>query len=229
MRNWIKRNRLFLIGLGLMIANNGTEGLYMSFWQPDKWGWLGIILNFMSDAAVWEIASQYAKMQRVADIDKRKKAKSLLWANVASVAFAWFFGWRQLRVVLVPIEGQDAAWVSMICAAFVPLVLMFIGRAHGLRNAAREDGQENISAGHLENLQTEIAKLSAIVKVQEQQIDHLSWPIARLSDWRLILSSLNGNGSKVSEKMAKSLLTDAELRPPSERNLARWIAMAREK
>ena len=48
------------------------------------------------------------------------------------VAFSWFFGWRQLLMVLPQIEGGAATWVAPISAAFVPLLLAATGYAQAL-------------------------------------------------------------------------------------------------
>jgi len=72
-----------------------------------------------------------------------------------------------------------------------------------------------------DNLPAQVAQLRASVA-------RLSWPVARLSDWRRILSGLNGQAASIDYAMAEQLLAKAKLRAPSERTLDRWVGMAEE-
>jgi hypothetical protein len=70
--------------------------------------------------------------------------------------------------------------------------------------------------------------LAAQVAQLRASVARLSWPVARLSDWRHILSGLNGTASSMDQAMAEQLLAKAKFRAPSERTLERWVEMAKE-
>lgn len=131
-------NSLWLVGLGLMLASSGIDGAYMARWMTDLPGVggaavLGYILNTTSDVAGMVLTYWFGRLQQA---PKNSKQHRLSWflvgAELVAVGYSWLFSWRQLRIVLLPIEGEDAAWVSWVAAGFIPLLLAFVGYAQAL-------------------------------------------------------------------------------------------------
>ncbi|HUW11161.1 MAG TPA: C2H2-type zinc finger protein [Anaerolineae bacterium] len=130
----LRDSSLWLVGLGLMLASSGLDGVYMAQWMPAGWGWLGLVLNTMSDVGNLTLAYWYTRLRQTAHRRSRRfrLANVLLAAELASVAYGWFFAWRQLRFVLPAIEPEHWRWVAPIAALFIPLLLAFIGWAQAL-------------------------------------------------------------------------------------------------
>ena len=141
---WIKRNSLWLVGLGLMLASSGLDGVYMAAWMPEKWGVLGYILNTMADVASMAITYWYGRLQY--SEKKRGPSYGLLAGEVVAVAYSWFFSWRQLRFVLPAVESADWKWVSWLAAGYIPLMLAFIGYAQSLRETRAATKQADSEA-----------------------------------------------------------------------------------
>jgi len=141
---WIKRNSLWLVGLGLMLASSGLDGVYMARWMPAGLWWLGLILNTTADCASMAIAYWYGRLQ----YSEKKRAPSyvLLAGEAVAVAYSWFFSWRQLRFVLPAVEAADWQWVSWVAAGYIPLLLAFVGYAQSLmatRSATKKTTSES--------------------------------------------------------------------------------------
>jgi hypothetical protein len=137
MRRHIRDNSLWLVGIGLMIASSGIDGAYMALWMQDLPGIggaaiLGYILNTTADIAGLVIIYWFGRLQMDRSSTKRRLSYVLLGAEVIAIAFAWFFGWRQLRMVLPSVEGANTEWVAPISAGFIPLLLAFVGYAQSL-------------------------------------------------------------------------------------------------
>ncbi len=64
--------------------------------------------------------------------NKHKQARYLIISEVVAVGYSWFFSWRQLRIVIQPIEPVEYDWIAVVSAAFIPLLLAFIGWAQSL-------------------------------------------------------------------------------------------------
>lgn len=130
----ILKSSLWLVGLGLMLASSGIDGAYMSRIMPEGWGWLGLVLNTTADISGMVIMYFYGYIRRenAKNTKKWKLARWLLFAEVFSVAYAWFFGWRQLKIVMLPIEGDATFWIAPIAASFIPMTLGFVGFAQSL-------------------------------------------------------------------------------------------------
>jgi len=113
--------------------------------EPRLWP-LGYVLNTVSDVSGLIIMYAFGRLQQ-----ERKKSKkwrlswALLGAEIVAVWFSWFFSWRQLRIVLPAIEGPFAESVAMIAAAFIPLLLAFIGWAQALQAGRFEEQGEHKS------------------------------------------------------------------------------------
>ena len=124
-------NSLWAVAFGLMLASSGLDGVYMAKWMPAGWGWLGLVLNTMSDIAAMTITYWFGRLQQSGKT-KRRLSLVLLGAELVAVAYSWFFSWRQLRIVLPAVEPAAWGWVSAIAAGFIPLLLAFVGYAQSL-------------------------------------------------------------------------------------------------
>lgn len=131
---WIVKNSLWLIGLGLMLASSGIDGAYLTRIMPSGFFWLGLILNTTADLGGMVLTYYYGLLKRVSPKGSRKykMANILLGAEVFAVFYSWFFSWRQLLIVMQPVESADYAWIAPIAAAFVPGLLAFIGYTESL-------------------------------------------------------------------------------------------------
>ncbi len=135
--NRLQQWSLWLVGLGLMIASSGTDGAYMARWMADLPGiggaaFLGYVLNTTSDVASLVLTYWYGRLQMDRSSTKRRMSHVLLGAEAVAVAYSWFFGYRQLRLVLPAVEGDAAQWVAPIAAGFIPLLIAFVGYAQAL-------------------------------------------------------------------------------------------------
>ena len=130
MIDWFKRNSLWLVGIGLMAASSGLDGVYMSTWSG--WPLLGFVLNSMSDLTAMALTYWYGRLQYSAK--KRGPSRVLLLGELVAVAYSWFFSWRQLRFVLPAVEVADWRWVAPVSALYIPLLLAMVGYAQSLRD-----------------------------------------------------------------------------------------------
>jgi len=135
----VRSSSLWLVGFGLMLASSGLDGVYMSKWMPGAMGWLGFVLNTMSDIASLVIMYWFGRLQQSGKV-KRRASWVLVPSEVVAVAYSWYFSWRQLRAVLPAVEAEDWEQVSKIAAGFIPLLLAFIGYAQSLL-AGKLDGK----------------------------------------------------------------------------------------
>jgi len=132
-KGWIRDSSLWLVGLGLMLASSGLDGVYMAKWMPAGWWVLGLVLNTMADIANLILMYWYTRFRQSPKGSKRYKlAAGLLPAEGVAVGFSWFLSWRQLRAVLPAVEPEHWRWVAPIAAGFIPLLLAFIGWAQAL-------------------------------------------------------------------------------------------------
>lgn len=130
MSNWLRRNSLWLVGVGLMAASSGLDGVYMSSWSG--WAPLGFVLNSMSDVTAMALTYWYGRLQYSAK--KRGPSRVLLVGELVAVAYSWFFSWRQLRFVLPVVEPDAWEWVAPVSALYIPLLLAMVGYAQSLRD-----------------------------------------------------------------------------------------------
>ncbi len=105
--------------------------------MPDGMGWLGYVLNTVSDLSGMVIMHRYSRLQQTRRNEAGGKrrlllSRFLLGAEGVTVGYSWFFGWRQLRIVLPAIEPVAWLWVAPVAAGFVPLLLAFVGYTQGL-------------------------------------------------------------------------------------------------
>ena len=138
MKNWWDKNKLWIVGFGLMLASSGLDGVYMALWMPAKANWLGFILNTVADYANMKLGQEFGKLQRSRIKEKRQLAKLLFVGEAIAILYSWFFSWRQLRRVLPLVEPEHWVWVAPIAAGFIPLTLAFLGIAQSLQVASRD-------------------------------------------------------------------------------------------
>ena len=132
MWEWAKRNSLWLVGLGLMLASSGLDGVYISKWMAGA-PWLGFVLNTMSDVANLILMYWFGRFRQSPKGSKRYKlAAALLPSEVVAALYSWLFSWRQLRAVLPAVEPDHWRWVAPVAAGFIPLLLAFVGYAQSL-------------------------------------------------------------------------------------------------
>lgn len=129
---WLHENALWLVGLGLMLASSGIDGAYMA--RLMSWPALGYVLNTTSDIAGMVVMYYYGRLLKDngKGSKKYKMAGALLGSEVVAVFYSWYFGWLQLRIIMQPIEPRNSLVISGIVAAFIPLLLAFIGFAQSL-------------------------------------------------------------------------------------------------
>jgi len=130
---WIRDQSLWLIGIGLMLASSGLDGVYMAKWMPANWWALGLVLNTVADIGNLTLMYWYGRFRQSPRGSKRYRlAAALLPAELVAVAYSWFLSWRQLRAVLPAVEPEHWRWVAPIAAGFIPLLLAFVGWAQAL-------------------------------------------------------------------------------------------------
>jgi len=127
MWEWVKKNSLWLVGLGLMLASSGLDGVYISRWMTGA-PWLGFILNTMSDVANLTLMYWYGRFRQSPKGSKRYRlAGAMLPSEIIAALYSWLFSWRQLRAVLPAVEPEHWRWVAPVAAGFIPLLLAFVG------------------------------------------------------------------------------------------------------
>ena len=132
MWDWVRRNSLWLVGLGLMLASSGLDGVYISKWMAGA-PWLGFVLNTMSDVANLTLMYWYGRFRQSPKGSKRYRlAAAMLPSEIIAALYSWLFSWRQLRAVLPAVEPEHWRWVAPVAAGFIPLLLAFVGYAQSL-------------------------------------------------------------------------------------------------
>jgi hypothetical protein len=180
--------------------------------MPIGWAWLGLVLNTMSDVSGMVLIYWYGRLQQDRSSRKRRLSNVLLAAEVVAVLYSWFFSWRQLRAVLPQHEPQDWAWVSIIAAGFIPLLLAFVGYAESLLAGRLADRKlpEQPAA-------TALAPAEPVPKLK-----------ATIDDWRQLLPKLNGEIAELSADDVGTILDRHGYALPSSRTLSHWARIARE-
>lgn len=140
--NWLQRNSLILMSTGLFLASSGLDGSYMASMMPEGLGWMGFIMNTTGDVITLGLSYWYGRFRMDRSSVKRKKALVLLGAEVISCGYSWLFSWRMLLQTMTRIEGTAAVWLAPLAAAFVPLLLAFVGYAAALRAGRVESTTE---------------------------------------------------------------------------------------
>jgi hypothetical protein len=141
MWEWIRLNSLWLVGLGLMLASSGLDGVYISRWMTGA-PWLGFVLNTMSDVANLTLMYWYGRFRQSPKGSKRYRlAAAMLPSEIIAALYSWLFSWRQLRAVLPAVEPEHWRWVAPVAAGFIPLLLAFVGYAQSLLAGKLDDEQ----------------------------------------------------------------------------------------
>jgi len=165
---------LWLASIGLMIASSGVDGAYLAKLMPLGFGWLGLVLNTVSDVSSEIMMYWYGRLQMDASSAKRKGARWLLAVNGLLVGYAWLFSWRQLLPIVRQIEQGAAEWLAPLMAAFIPVALVGIGFAQALLAGRIETVKETPKAAKLDNTppieQEQDAELSTDA-LREQVLD----------------------------------------------------------
>jgi hypothetical protein len=139
MWEWVKRNSLWLVGLGLMLSSSGLDGVYISRWMTGA-PWLGFVLNTMSDVANLTLMYWYGRFRQSPKGSKRYRlAGAMLPSEIIAALYSWLFSWRQLRAVLPAVEPEHWRWVAPVAAGFIPLLLAFVGYAQSLLAGKLDD------------------------------------------------------------------------------------------
>jgi hypothetical protein len=147
LKNWLIENSLWIVGFGLMLASSGIDGAYMTRWMPPAAFWLGYILNTTSDIGSEVLMYWFGRIYQAGG-KRSRLAFVLLPAELITIVYSWFFSWRQLRLVMPPIESDDWRWVAPISAGFIPLLLAAIGFAQSLLAGRAKSVSVRRSAAH---------------------------------------------------------------------------------
>jgi hypothetical protein len=209
---WFRDHSLWLVSLGLMLASSGIDGAYMAKWMPEGFGWLGLVLNTMSDISGMVLVYWYGRLQQDRSSRKRRLSTVLLAAEVVAVLYSWFFSWRQLRAVLPQFESQDWPWVAAAAAGFIPLLLAFIGYA------------QSLLAGRVEDPKPQ-EKASAIAEAPAAPAGKAK---ATIDNWREMLPQLDGRATELSADDVAEIISQHGFALPSARTLSHWARVARE-
>jgi len=129
---WIGRHSSELIGAGLMLSSSGLDGVYMMLWMPSGFGWLGLVLNTMSDVADLYLGRRVGSLIRSKDEVRRWGAFAVFVGQLIAVLYSWFYGWRRLLTVLPAVEPEHYRWIAPVAAGFIPLLLAVLGIESGL-------------------------------------------------------------------------------------------------
>jgi len=126
------RISLWFASAGLMLASSGLDGAYLTKLMPVSWGWLGLVLNTVSDVVSEIVMYWYGRLQMDASKTKQKMARWLLLPQILLVGYAWLFGWRQLLPIMQVLEPVDYRWLSPLVAGFVPVGIVSVGFVQAL-------------------------------------------------------------------------------------------------
>lgn len=219
---WLQRNALWLVGFGLMLASSGIDGAYMARWMTAlPWGddfvsaaVLGYVLNTTSDVASMVLSYTFAGIRRNTNrgYKKAKLAWVLLGAEAVAVLYSWFFGWRQLLLVLPSVETSDAVrWVAPVSAGFIPVLLAAIGWAQALIAEPDDASDAEVDA--------KPAPVKRVAVNQAAKPAPLK-PIG-VSEWRELVSGMNGDAPDDAEAV-RQWLVEHRYEVPSASTLRRW-------
>ena len=79
--NWVLRNSLWLVSIGLMLSSSGIDGAYMAKLMP--WPWMGYVLNTVSDIGSEALMYWFGRFRQFPRNTKRyRMAWGLLVAEV---------------------------------------------------------------------------------------------------------------------------------------------------
>lgn len=160
---WCWDNALWFASIGLMLASSGLDGAYMA--RLMEWEWLGYVLNTVADLAGMLLIYWFGRFrQHPKGSKKYKLALGLLPAEIVAVAYSWLFSWRQLLIVMPPVEGRDTWWMSRLAAGFVPLLLAFIGYAQSIAGGRVDAATEDTIAKAKQEFKKRLAEHDAVAQ-----------------------------------------------------------------
>jgi len=216
--NWVLVNGLWFVGFGLMLASSGIDGAYMARWMPVGWEWLGYVLNSTADVSVMVLTYFFGRLQQDRAKAKRKLSVIVLGGEAVGVFFSWFFSWRQLLIVLPAVEPVDYLRIAPIAAAFIPLLLAFIGYAESLL-AGRFETSEQPKATSEQSKAT----IEKPVVHTEPKTKPMAQPMEiSLNQWRSLVSGMNGDRPTDAEGVNQWLSDNGyEQKPVS--TARRWV------
>lgn len=194
---------LIVASIGLMFASSGLDGSYLSRAMGP---WFGYSLNTVSDIVSEVLMYAFARIRQTAR--KGSKPWKLSWillaVNVFMVAYAWFFGWRELRLTLPAIEGDAAKWVAPVMAGFVPVGILGAGIAQALI-----DGKFDASG---DQQSTDDDQPTTTKRKKTATIDH----------WRTIRAEAVPSGVEVTAADVQRLLSKHGFAPAKPSTARRW-------
>jgi hypothetical protein len=132
LHSWIKKSASTLIGVGLMLASSGLDGVYMSMWMPSGWAWLGFVLNTMADISDLYLGHRAGRLIRSKDPIRRWGALAVFAGQLIAIIYSWFFGFRQLLRVFEVLEPTNTRALAFWAAGSIPLLLAVLGIEGGL-------------------------------------------------------------------------------------------------
>ena len=214
---WFLKASLWIASAGLMVASAGLDGAYLSKLMPDRWGWLGLVLNLVADVTSELGMYWYGRLRMDRSLPKRKKANGILVGQVILVGYAWVFGWRQL-VPIVERVDPGAPWMAPVGAAFIPAALIVVGYIQALL-AGRIEGEGKVDQSEPKTVQVEVKA--------EPVVDPSAYPTARMEDFERVRGRLNGQSATLTEDELAEELAKDRLSLPSRSTVRRWLKLAR--
>ena len=240
----ILKYSLWLAGIGLMLSSSGVDGAYLTRIMPEGFGWLGLILNTVADLSTMVLTYWYGVLKR----ENSKRAKLAKMANVvlAGEAFAFaysaFFSWRQLLIVMLPVEGEATAIIAPIAALFVPGLLAFIGFTQSLladdseaiediedisKNAVKKSANARRRNAIAETQTATSQNSTAIAKPKTATSRNSVKPTATISQFRQWIANMNGERAQLQIEDIEAWIEGQGKKPPSDRTLYHWLEEAK--
>jgi hypothetical protein len=116
-----------------MLASSAWDGGYLAKLMPIGFEWTGYVLNLTVDFTGMVLIYWYGRLRQCPkNTNKYKMASLLLPGEFIALGYSWFFSWLNLRRIMPMVVGENAAWVAMVTAAYVPLQLLFIGTTQAI-------------------------------------------------------------------------------------------------
>lgn len=174
LREFVNENILMLSGMLLMLASAGVDGLFLSMWMTKGFGWMGYVLNFVSDCSSYIMSNAYGDLQGNPDPEKRQRSKALLYGEFVNIVYSWMFSYLVLRerfvfIMARPIFAKYATLetelLAFVSAGFVPLSLVFLGYADSLNKRYVDDYR----AQHTKDATAQQETQSATAQAPEMQ------------------------------------------------------------
>jgi len=173
-RDFLQDNALMVSGMLLMLASAGVDGKFLSMWMSDGMGWMGYILNLVSDASGYVMSNAYGRLQNDDDERKHNLSKVLLVGEFINIAYSWLFSYLVLRDRFMtfftrPIFGNltvELEVLAFVSAGFVPLSLVFLGYADSLNKTKPKRRRANVTKA--------VSNLPKLDKLPDKEADVLT-------------------------------------------------------